>query len=89
MPVRAANCLWLSELRPRNGPPEVRRRHWRREPPTPFGFLDQRQGATAAAVSRETSAIGVEETGGAHYGLDQGRILEHKGPDGPIKRVRS
>ena len=45
--------------------------------------------AATAAVSRETSGIGVEETGGgAHYGLDQGRIIEQKGSDGSVKRVR-
>jgi Protein of unknown function (DUF2865) len=44
--------------------------------------------AAAVAVSRETSGIGVEETGGAHYGLDEGQIVEQKGPDGSVKRVR-
>lgn len=44
--------------------------------------------AATAAVSRETSGIGVNETGGAHYGLSQGQIVEQKGPDGSVKRVR-
>ena len=44
--------------------------------------------AATAAVSRETSGIGVDETGGEHYGLDQGQIVEQKGPDGTVKRVR-
>jgi hypothetical protein len=44
--------------------------------------------AATAAVSRETSGIGVEETGGEHYGLNQGQIVEQKGPDGSFKRVR-
>jgi hypothetical protein len=45
--------------------------------------------AATAAVSSETSGIGVEETGGgAYYGLNQGRIEEQKGPDGSVKRVR-
>jgi hypothetical protein len=32
--------------------------------------------AATAAVSRETSGIGVEETGGEHYGLNQGQIVD-------------
>ena len=45
--------------------------------------------AAAAAVSRETSGVGVEETGGsAHYGVNQGRIVEQNGPDGSVRRVR-
>jgi hypothetical protein len=44
--------------------------------------------AATAAVSRETPGTGVEETGaGAHYGLDQGRIIEQKGSDGSVKRT--
>ena len=51
--------------------------------------VDSDLNAATAAVSRETSGIGVEETGGgAHYGLDQGRIIEQKGSDGSVKRVR-
>ena len=44
--------------------------------------------AATAAVSRETSGIGVEETDGAHYGLKQGQIVEQRGSDGSIRRVR-
>jgi hypothetical protein len=45
--------------------------------------------AAAAALSRETSGIGDEkDAGGAHYGLNQGQIVEQKGPDGSVKRVR-
>jgi hypothetical protein len=44
--------------------------------------------AAAVAVSRETSGIGVEEAGGAYYGLNQGQIIEQKGQDGSVKRVR-
>jgi hypothetical protein len=50
--------------------------------------VDSNLNAATAAVSRETSGIGVEETGGAHYGLMQGQIVEQKGPDGTVKRVR-
>jgi hypothetical protein len=50
--------------------------------------VDSKLNAATAAVSRETSGIGVEETGGAHYGLKQGQIVEQKGPDGSVKRVR-
>ena len=44
--------------------------------------------AATAAVSRETSGIGVEDTEIEHYGLSQGRVVEQKGPDGLVKRVR-
>ena len=50
--------------------------------------VDFNLNAATAAVSRETSGIGVEETGGAHYALNQGRIVGQKGPDGSVKRVR-
>ena len=50
--------------------------------------VDLSLNAATAAVSRETSGIGVEEAGSEHYGLKQGRIVEHKGPDGAVKRVR-
>jgi len=50
--------------------------------------VDFNLNAATAAVSRETSGIGVEETGGEHYGLNQGQIVEQKGPDGSFKRVR-
>jgi hypothetical protein len=51
--------------------------------------VDFNLNAATAAVSRETSGIGVEETGGgAYYGLNQGQIVEQKGPDGSVKRVR-
>ena len=50
--------------------------------------VDTNLHAATAAVSRETSGIGVEETGGAHYGLDQGEIVEQQGSDGSVKRVR-
>jgi Protein of unknown function (DUF2865) len=45
--------------------------------------------AAAAALSRETSGIGDEkDADGAHYGLNQGQIVEQEGPDGSVKRVR-
>ena len=50
--------------------------------------VDLNLNAATAAVSRETSGIGVEETGGAHYRLNQGQIVEQKSPDGSVKRVR-
>ena len=50
--------------------------------------VDFNLNAATAAVSRETSGIGVEETAGAHYGLTQGRIIEQKEPDGSVRRVR-
>jgi hypothetical protein len=54
-----------------------------------FNGVDLDLNAATAAVSRETSGIGVEETeGGAHYGLNQGQVVEQKGPDGSVKRVR-
>jgi hypothetical protein len=51
--------------------------------------VDSKLNAATAAVSRETSGIGVEESGGvAHYSLNQGQVVEQKGPEGSIKRVR-
>ena len=50
--------------------------------------VDFNLNAATAAVSRETSGIGVEETGGAHYGLEQGQIVEQRSADGSVKRVR-
>ena len=50
--------------------------------------VDFNLNAATAAVSRETSGIGVEETGGAHYGLNQGQIAEQRSADGSVKRVR-
>ena len=50
--------------------------------------VDTNLHAATAAVSRETSGIGVEETGGAHYGLDQGEVVEQQGSDGSVMRVR-
>lgn len=50
--------------------------------------VDFNLNAATAAVSRETSGIGVEETGGAHYDLHQGRVVEQIGPDGSARRVR-
>ncbi len=50
--------------------------------------VDLSLNAATAAVSRETSGIGVEEAGSEHYSLKQGQIVEHKGPDGAVKRVR-
>jgi hypothetical protein len=50
--------------------------------------VDTSLNAATAAVSRETSGIGVDKTGGEHYGLDQGQIVEQKGPGGTVKRVR-
>jgi hypothetical protein len=51
--------------------------------------VDLNLNAATAAVSREASGIGVEETGGsAYYGLNQGHIMEQKAPDGSVKRVR-
>ena len=44
--------------------------------------------AATAALSRATSGIGVEETGTVYYGLNQGQIVEQKGQDGSVKRVR-
>jgi hypothetical protein len=44
--------------------------------------------AATAVLSRATSGIGVEETGTAYYGLKQGEIIEQKGQDGSVKRVR-
>jgi hypothetical protein len=50
--------------------------------------VDFNLNAATAAVSRETSGIGVEASGGAHYGLNQGEIVQQANPDGSIKRVR-
>ena len=50
--------------------------------------VDFNLNAATAAVSRETSGIGVEETGGAYYGLNQGQIVEQNSADGSVKRVR-
>jgi hypothetical protein len=50
--------------------------------------VDFNLNAATAAVSRETSGIGVEETGGAHYDLNQGQLVEQIGPDGSARRVR-
>jgi hypothetical protein len=45
--------------------------------------------AAAATLSRETSGIGDDKDASMeHYGLTQGQILEQKGSDGSIKRVR-
>jgi hypothetical protein len=45
--------------------------------------------AATAALSRETSGIGDDEDSSReHYGLTQGEIVEQKGPDGSMKRVR-
>jgi hypothetical protein len=44
--------------------------------------------AATAVLSRATSGIGVEETGTVYYGLNQGQIMEQKGQDGSVKRVR-
>jgi hypothetical protein len=61
------------------------------EPPTLLldaNGVDVDLGAAAAALSRETSGIGEGDADGAHYGLNQGQIVEQKGPDGSVKRVR-
>ncbi|HEY1451901.1 MAG TPA: DUF2865 domain-containing protein [Roseiarcus sp.] len=50
--------------------------------------VDSSLNAATAAVSRETSGIGVEETGGAHYGLGRGQVVEQRGQDGSVRRVR-
>jgi hypothetical protein len=50
--------------------------------------VDFNLNAATAAVSRETSGIGVEETGGVRYGLEQGQIVQQKSSDGSVKRVR-
>ena len=50
--------------------------------------VDFNLNAATAAVSRETSGIGVEETGSAHYDLNQGQVVEQIGPDGSARRVR-
>jgi hypothetical protein len=62
------------------------------EPPTPVldaNGVDLTLSAATAALSRATSGIDVDGTGGpAHYGLNQGQVVEQKGPDGAVKRVR-
>jgi Protein of unknown function (DUF2865) len=62
------------------------------EPPTPvldINGVDINLSAATAALSRATSGIEVDGTGGpAHYGLNQGQIVEQKGPDGMARRVR-
>jgi hypothetical protein len=50
--------------------------------------VDMDLSAATAALSRETSDIGDQEVGGAHYGLYQGQIVEEEGPGGSVKRVR-
>jgi hypothetical protein len=44
--------------------------------------------AATAALSRATSGIGVDETDGVHYDLNQGQVVEQKGLDGAVRRVR-
>jgi hypothetical protein len=62
------------------------------EPPTPVldaNGVDLNLSTATAALSRATSGIDVDGTGGAvHFGLNQGQIVEQKGPDGTVKRVR-
>ena len=62
------------------------------EPPTPVldaNGVDLNLSTATAAVSRATSGIDVEGTDGpAHYGLNQGQIVEQKGADGTVRRVR-
>jgi hypothetical protein len=42
-----------------------------------------------AALTRATSRIAVDGAGGpAHYGLNQVQVVEQKGPDAAVKRVR-
>ena len=50
--------------------------------------VDMNLSAAAAALSHETSDIGEGEVGAAHYGLNQGQIVEEEGPGGSVKRVR-
>ena len=61
------------------------------EPPTLLldaNGVDIALSAAAAALSHETSDIGEGAPGVAHYGLNQGQIVEEEGPGGSIKRVR-
>ena len=62
------------------------------EPPTPVldaNGVDLNLSAATAALSRATSGIDVDGTGGpAHYGLNQGQIVEQTGADGTVRRVR-
>jgi hypothetical protein len=65
------------------------------EPQTPVldvNGVDMNLAAATAALSRATSGIGVEaeaeETGAAHYGLNQGQVVDQKDPDGTVRRVR-
>jgi hypothetical protein len=65
------------------------------EPQTPVldaNGVDMNLAAATAALSRATSGIGVEaeeeETDPAHYDLNQGQVVEQKGPDGTVRRVR-
>jgi hypothetical protein len=62
------------------------------EPPTPVldaNGVDLNLSAATAALSRATSGIDVDGTRGpAHYGVNQGQIVEQQGPDGAIRRVR-
>lgn len=61
------------------------------EPPTLLldaNGVDINLSAAAAAVSRETSDISQGEAGATHYGLNQGEIVEEKGPGGSVRRVR-
>jgi hypothetical protein len=50
--------------------------------------VDMDLSAAAAALSHETSGIDAGKVGAAHYGLNQGQIVEEEGPDGSVKRVR-
>jgi hypothetical protein len=61
------------------------------EPPTlvlDANGVDLDLNAATAALSRATSGNGVDETGPAHYGLNHGQVVEQKGPDGTVRRVR-
>jgi hypothetical protein len=62
------------------------------EPPTPVldaNGVDLNLSAATAAISRATSGIDVDGTGGpAHYGLNQGQIVEQTGADGTVRRIR-
>jgi hypothetical protein len=62
------------------------------EPATPIldaNGVDLNLSAATAALSRATSGIDVDGIGGpAHYGVNQGQIVEQKGPDGTMRRVR-
>jgi len=51
--------------------------------------VDLSLSAATAALSRATSGIDVDGAGGpAHYGLNHGQVVEQKGPDGTVRRVR-